>query len=127
MRFGMSGAEVIAYLGMPDKFEGRDDSGLNYRSSRGFGLLVHPRLGVQFITCWSKASVPPFWRVADFAGVTPEGIGMGASRAQIIKAYGKPSREESKGRQADLSYNKLGIAFTLLNDRVVHIAVSKPR
>jgi len=122
VRFGMSGEEVIARFGKPEQLEAK--VGLGYQPSRGFAVLVSGRRGVVSISCFSSWYAKVGFPVAGFAGVTTEGIAMGASREEIIKAYGKPS-SETKGPQTTLAYARLGITFGLRDDQVITISISK--
>ena len=96
IKLGMSKDEVIRLLGPPDKLEGKEGVGLNYISSRGLGVLAPPRAGVVNISCWTSRAgySSQAMKVRDFAGKTDQGIGMGASLQDIIKAYGKPESVE---------------------------------
>lgn len=126
VKFGMTKAEVIKHLGQPEKEEGRGTS-LGY-PSQGFAIGVHPRLGVYMFAFFTRGTTRPFTRprVNDFAGKTPEGIGMGSSEAQIVAAYGKPDTREVKGRQTDLSYNRFRLHYILLSDRLVQFTMMAP-
>jgi hypothetical protein len=64
--------------------------------------------------------------VKDFAGKTTEGIGMGAKEADIVKAYGEPDVKETEEQTTRLGYRKkLGLDFTLFNDKLVQFTLSK--
>jgi outer membrane lipoprotein-sorting protein len=120
VKFGMSQKEVIEKLGQPDKI---DRTSLDY-SSRGYGILVSPQRGVVQIHCFSQASFAV--KVKDFAGKTKEGIAMGASSADIIKAYGEPDSKEVEDGTTRLSYRKkLGLELTLFNDKLVDFVLWK--
>jgi len=68
--------------------------------------------------------------VKAFTARTKEGIGMGSSRADIVKAYGEtkdtiplpPGEQNLPGRDS-LVYKKLGLTFSLVDDKVYHIIV----
>ena len=67
-------------------------------------------------------------KVKDFAGKTKEGIGMGASAAEIIKAYGEPDATEKEEDTTRLLYRKkLGLEFTLGKDKLVQFSLSPVR
>lgn len=118
--FGMSENEVIALLGQPDRTEG--GIGLFYLKSRGVSLLLHPRRGVSEISCWSKKYPGPGTpEMTTFTGKTKEGIGMGASREQVVAAYGEPDRTDSKDPLEILYYGKLGTQFWLAQNNLVSI------
>lgn len=109
LRSGMTIQEVIAELGQPTR---TNAAGLEFS---GFGLFVTPARG-------GMTLFPPF------AGRTTEGIGMGASRADIVRAYGAPpfSKITKPGFEL-LRYDALGIKFQLHDGKVDWIDVtSKP-
>jgi len=60
-----------------------------------------------------------------FAGRTKEGIGMGASRADIIKAYGEPTAAKPIPPNSEvLRYESLGVRFQLEDGKVDLIVVT---
>jgi len=132
VQFGMSKDQVIKHLGRPDKeYPGAETTKLDYVASRGLGLTIHAERGLQMIQCWSDSAPQklPF-PVTTFAGRTKEGIGMGATREQIIDAYGQPDRT---GRSGDLQkafenlyYDKLRIKLTLWQDKLNSITLEAP-
>ena len=106
---GMTIQEVIAELGQPTR---TNAAGLEFS---GFGLFVTPANGEMTL-------FPPF------AGRTKEGIGMGASRADVVRAYGEPpiSKITKPGFEL-LRYDSLGIKFQIHDGRVDWIdIISKP-
>ncbi len=129
VRFGMSKDEVIKHFGQPDKILGKGTE-LNYVSSRGLGFTVDAELGMQKIKCWSDnwPTRLPF-AVTTFAGSTKEGIGMGATREQIVAAYGQPDRTttDAKGYFENLHYDKLRIKFTLWQDKLTSMILEAPK
>jgi hypothetical protein len=140
--FGMKVDDVIRLLEKPDKTvsPNKDYTLLEYYS-RGFSIHTTTQRGVIMVMCYTGK----FWafRVRDFAGRTDKGIKMGAGRAAIEKAYGKPSgvREatmkdvfgeraanpEKKTGQVDLSYDALRLSFSLHDDALDSIMISAPR
>ena len=90
VKFGMKADDVIRLVGKPDKTVSptKDYTLLEYYS-RGFSVHTTTQRGVIMIMCYTGK----FWafKVRDFAGRTDKGIKMGASRAAIEKAYGKPN------------------------------------
>lgn len=126
IKFGMSKEKVIEHLGEPDKTEGKG-LGLNYSTSKGISLFVSPRRGVQTIDCWSDQYPSPFAKISKFTGKTKEGIAMGASREQIVAAYGEPDRVTTQGPMTTLHYNKLQTHFMLLRKRLVNLKMNAPR
>jgi outer membrane lipoprotein-sorting protein len=122
VKFGMSKKEVIEKLGEPDKIDQRGLA-LDYLS-RGYSIMVHPKRGVMMITCYTQATFVV--KVKDFAGKTKEGIAMGASAADIVKAYGEPDDKETKDETTYLKYRKkLKMEFTLFNDKLVQYSLNK--
>lgn len=120
-KFGMSKKDVIEKLGEPDEII--RDMGLEYRS-RGFGLLVSHARGLVAITCYTQETF--VLKVKDFAGKTREGIAMGASSADIIKAYGEPESKETNEGMTYLHYRKKWkMEFTLFNDKLVQYSLYK--
>ncbi|HBI46476.1 MAG TPA: hypothetical protein DDY78_27030 [Planctomycetales bacterium] len=120
VKFGMTKEQVIKELGEPDKID-QKGMALDYLS-RGYSVLVSPRRGVMMITCYTQATFVV--KVADFAGKTKEGIGMGAKSADIVKAYGESDATEKEEQMTRLSYRKLGLEFTLANDKLVEFSLS---
>lgn len=129
VKFGMSRKEVIKQLGPPD----RDEAGarVDYRESRGLYVLLCPGSGVCMIDCWSKAFPTAAAELTTFSGKTDKGIGMGASRKQVIAAYGEPDKEsEISSREIGvlvaLRYERLKAQFTLREDKLVRIKIRAP-
>lgn len=121
VKFGMSKQEVIDRLGEPDKIDQRG-TGLDY-SSRGFAVMVSPIRGVRLLTFYTQKTI--IVKINDFAGKTKEGIGMGSTAAEIIKAYGEPEAKETEEITTRLNYRKsLGMEFTLFNDKLVMFSIS---
>ena len=123
VRFGMSKEEVIKHLGQPDKgIEelGQDTVRLNYISSRGLNFGLNPTVGVNYIKCYSK-EYPGESIVTAFTERTTKGVAMGASRNQIVTAYGEPDRTDSNGPLTILYYDNLRSEMIITNDRLVGI------
>lgn len=106
---GMTIQEVITELGPPTR---TNAAGLEFA---GFGLFICPLTG-------EFTMVPPF------AGHTTEGIGLGSSRADVIKAYGEPSVAKIiKPGFELLRYSSPSISFQLHDGNVDWIDVfTKP-
>jgi hypothetical protein len=104
---GMTVQEVIAALGQPSR---TDAAGLEFKS---VGLFICPDTG-------EVTLVPPS------AGRTKEGIGMGSSRADIIRAYGEPSsvKGAAKSGHEFLGYSPSHMSFQLHNDKVTWMQIS---
>jgi len=124
VRFGMSEEEVVKILGQPDK---RKPRSLIYRPL-GLSVTVHPKLGVFSFGCFTKRAIPWWDRFStnDFRGATKDGIRMGSSEGEIVRAFGKPDERDDQGRQVDLTYETLGLWFLLLSDRMIQFSMMIP-
>jgi len=124
IRFGMPKENVMKEIGKPEKVQDRGMSFLY--CSKGFSLLVSPNGGVQNFNFYTRKAAPPFTLVKDFGGKTKEGISMGASRSEILAAYGLPDSERKNGPQITLEYDHLELTFILLKDKLVQFFMSMP-
>jgi hypothetical protein len=62
--------------------------------------------------------------VNPFAGVTQEGIGIGSTRAELIKAYGNPSQDQHFDHgDENLWFAPLSTSFYLENDKITSFIV----
>jgi hypothetical protein len=106
---GMTIQEVVAKLGQPTR---TNAAGLEFSN---FGLFICPNIG-------EFTLFPPF------AGHTKEGIGMGSTRADVIKAYGEPTTAKSTGSGFELlRYGSLDMKFQIHDGKVDWIdVISKP-
>ncbi len=121
VRFGMSKEEVIKHLGQPDEeVVIQDVIRLDYISSRGINFGLYPTVGVNYIKCYSK-EYPGISRITTFVERTKKGIAMGASRNQIVTAYGEPNRTDSNGPLTILYYDNLRSEMIITNGRLVGI------
>ena len=127
VRFGMSKDEVVKHFGWPDKTSAGEETKLSYVASRGLSFAVDAELGLQEISCWSEGMLPS--GVTTFAGRTKEGIGIGATREEIIAAYGQPDRTstDSKGVIQNLHYDKLRARFSLLEGKLRSMIMEAPK
>jgi hypothetical protein len=126
IKFGMSVDEVTDVLGEPEREEGGGIA-MFYLGSMGLNITTEPTKGVREIHCWSADyPIPAPEAIGTFAGRTEKGIAMGASREQIIAAYGQPDSDETKGPVQVLMYNQLKMQFDLAGDNLVHIALKGP-
>ena len=128
--FGMSKEEVIEHIGRPDHIMGIGTE-LNYVASKGLSLTVPPDVGMQKIKCWSE-NLPTklHFRVTTFAGSTKEGIAMGATREEIITAYGQPDRTRTTGPKEEvenLYYDELRIKFSLWQGKLIAMILEAPK
>jgi hypothetical protein len=119
VRAGMSMDEVIAQLGKPD---GSGSRHLEYRRL-GFAVGFGGDGAVNLILCGNSSGVNDSLAKA-FTGRTKEGLGLGSRRADIVKAYGEPSRvEKAPAGRESLKYSHLGLTFSLLEGQVYHVIV----
>jgi hypothetical protein len=109
LRSGMTIQEVIAVLREPSR---TNAAGLEFSN---VGLFICPDKG-------EFTLFPPF------AGRTAEGVGMGSSRADVVKAYGEPSVAKiTKPGFELLRYRSLRLSFQLHDGKVDWIDVfTKP-
>jgi len=132
VRFGMSKDEVIKHLGRPNKeYPAAETTKLDYVAARGLGLTIHAERGLQIIQCWSDSGPQKFpFPVTTFAGRTEEGIGIGATREQIIDAYGPPDRTSRSSDQQEafenLYYDKPRIKLTLWQEKLMSMTLEAP-
>ncbi len=126
VKFRVSREEVEKLLGKPDGVNQPVPGGLAILDygSRGFYLHVSPKMGLLLIMCVSEKIMAT--RVRDFAGKTDKGIGLGASKAEIIKAYGEPTSHETSDGTTSLSYSKLRAEFTIFEDKLVQMMFNRP-
>ncbi len=116
---GMTLDQVRAELGEPQR---TTPNALEY-TKLGFAVMPGPDGLVQVIMCGDVigANGP---LVKRFTGRTKEGIGLGSSRADLVKAYGEPSKDEKfAGARESMKYDSLGITFSLENGTVHHMIV----
>jgi len=120
VRAGMSMDEVIAQLGKPDGKPG--DRLLEYRRL-GFAVGFGRDGAVNVVMCGNSTGVNDSLAKA-FTGRTKEGLGLGSSRADVVKAYGEPSGvEKGPAARESLKYSPLGLTFLLLEGKVYHMTV----
>jgi outer membrane lipoprotein-sorting protein len=146
-KFGMSMQDVIQLLREPEEINTREApdgiirtaadlkntvtfQSLRYRS-RGFTITIHPTEGFRNVVFQAHLKNAPIGRT--FKGKTKEGIGIGAGREKIMKAYGSPNYDRSnktpdeKTTYTQLTYWDLGLNFTLKDGNVDRMSVSTPR
>ena len=116
----MTTQQVVAELGEPDQTQ---NSALEYVN---LGMLVVPSKDghVQMVLCVDSRKGEPFTN--SFAGHTKEGIGIGSSRADVIKAYGQPTATQSMGGKSgfeELRYKSQGLMIEIKEGKVYSIAV----
>jgi hypothetical protein len=127
VEFGMSREQVEKALGKADEVKDQGVVWMNY-GSRGLFIHVSKTRGVITIACYCQRIQA--LRIRDFSGKTDKGIAMGASIADVVKAYGEPSRKDSNeknGGTTTLYYDKLNGWFSFLDDKLVEILLNFPR
>jgi hypothetical protein len=144
-KFGMTKEEVIKVLGKPDRefMQGKMTFLAYY--SRGFELWImpadHPRHGLSHASCMGQYGFAV--KLREFKGKTDKGIGLGASRADVEKAYGVPvggtparpkgdvgkdaAKPEADSDQIDMYYDGGCLRFFLIKDKVYQIWIDAPR
>jgi len=67
--------------------------------------------------------------ITTFPGRTKEGIGIGATRDEIVAAYGQPDRTstDSKGVIQNLHYDTLRARFSLLEGKLRSMILEAPK
>jgi len=123
---GMTVEQVVEKLGEPNK---RSAFILEY-PQLGFSVMFGKKNTALVVFCGDASGLPNSPLVKAFTARTKEGIGMGSSRADIVKAYGEtkdtiplpPGEQNLPGRDS-LVYKKLGLTFSLVDDKVYHIIV----
>lgn len=126
VRFGMSKDQVIQHLGEPDRMEAGGMM-IQYVKSKGISLMLDPTRGVRSIDCWSTDHPHAMPGMTSFAGKTKEGIAMGASREQIVTAYGEPDRTVPRGDIEVLFYDKLQTQFMLIQNGLINMRIRASR
>jgi len=127
VKFGDSRDAIIAAFGKPDQIQAQGKE-LNYVASRGVSYTVDADMGLQRIKLWSEnwPTTLPF-AVSTFAGKTKADIGMGATREQIVAAYGEPDRTSTADSPSlkdiieNLHYDKLEMKCTLAHGKLAAI------
>jgi hypothetical protein len=131
--FGMSIDEIVRALGEPNwRKEHRFSNNLNPQPELGVkeaekakfiatelgydarGFRITANQGVLIgIECFNRSAMGP--SVRDFRGKTREGIKLGASRADVIKAYGEP---QARIGTTIFEYAKLGWSFSFRGEQL---------
>jgi hypothetical protein len=61
-----------------------------------------------------------------FQGKTREGIRLGATPDEVLKAYGKPDTQNDSSSYAALTYQKRGLIFEFRHGKLASISVHSP-
>src|SRR4051812_48214750 len=121
VRSGMTIQQIIKQLGEPDRREGN----LLAYSNLGFTVIAGKDGTVHSVLCVDVAGKEGAIKKS-FAGHTKEGIGIGSSRADIIRVYGEPTKIETQGDLSNyeiLRYIPLGLFFTVHEGKVDTMAL----
>lgn len=117
---GMTIQQVISELGPPERTNGPALEYLN------LGFYVIGRAGMAYtVVCVNPSDHKGPFRKA-FAGHTKGGIGIGSSRADVIRVYGEPTKTETPQAGPEyeiLRYESPPLFFRLRNGKVETIAV----
>jgi hypothetical protein len=120
IKAGMSEAEVVALLGQADTNHQRT---LEYWN---LGVWVNFQEGrVHIVMCVDPSAEQSSFKKA-FVGHTQEGIAIGSSRAEILQAYGEPSKTETSEATPGveiLRYHKQGLFLSLRGGKLKAIGV----
>ena len=127
IKFGDSKDGIIGIFGEPDEIQAQGNE-LNYVASKGMGLTIDADMGLKRIKLWSENWPQKLlFTVSTFAGKTASDVGMGATREQIVAAYGEPDRTSTPDSQSftavieNLHYDKVKTKFTLADGNLVAI------
>jgi type II secretion system protein G len=121
IRAGMTAQQVIEQFGQPGSLGMNLTNILSYYTL-GFSAWVGRDGFVMRVLCGSPTTNDDRGARA-FKGRTKEGIGMGSTRADLVKAFGEPSSVRNDGAREFLSYRDSGLAFTLTGGAVHQITV----
>jgi hypothetical protein len=119
VRAGMTVEQVRAELGKPQRTTA---NALEY-TSLGFAVMPGPDGVVQVVMCGDVIGLNgPL--VKRFNGRTKQGLGLGSTREELIKAYGEPTNDQRfLGNRESMRYDPLGITFSLEGGKVHHMIV----
>jgi outer membrane protein assembly factor BamE (lipoprotein component of BamABCDE complex) len=121
VRKGMSAEQVETALGKPDRKSGRNEGIWEY-TRFGFAVFTTPA-GVPVVMCGDSSGADSAL-AKTFKARTKENIGMGSTRAEILKAFGQPTTTEQSPINGEiLEYKTIGLRFTLSGGKVHHLIV----
>ena len=124
VNFGMTPEQLTAALGEP-KFKNPHGITEGWR---------YPTLGIEVLLTKGKVRGVACGGLAGhndamvqaFTGKTPEGIGMGSSEDDVVKAYGQPeSSRDLPATSRQLTYRKPYATFTLIAGKVTGIETTR--
>lgn len=126
---GMTTNEVEAILGKPDKWEGKK---MVYYKRYGMSVVQSDQ-GAAAVDCGAKLGSQDqklgYPGVKKFTGHTKEGIGMGSSKADLLRAFG-PATSYSTMTVRDkapllfIAFQNQKLRFVLASDKVISIFVN---
>jgi hypothetical protein len=121
LKFGMSRTEMEKILGPPERSTGMACEYL----SKGMAVLGSRDTAVGAIL-FGDMNYPQGPLVQACKYKTDKGIGMGSTYDEMVKAYGTPSSIAPMGQGKMASYKQIEATFSLVNDRVIHMAFRHP-
>ncbi len=115
IQLGMTREELRAQLGAPSQSVGPDRNGRSALSYPGGFSAV----------CDSNGLVVSIQAGEKFRGRTKEGIGIGSSKADVVRAFGAPDKTEANtDTSASIYYFERGLRLNIgTNGKVEHIWV----
>jgi hypothetical protein len=141
VKFGTKVEEIVRLLGEPDWRHDREDvsalplpgeeppagevairTELRY-DRRGFRLTANDWRGLYSIYCFNNRDGDLATTEHGFRGKTKEGIALGASLEDVMKAYGEP---ETQKHVDYVSYQKRGYAFMFHDKKLVSVLAWPP-
>ena len=126
VRYGMKREDVWKVLGKPYIRPGIPIPRADEYPYRGFSVTYSQEGAVAAFLCGSGSGDDGAVLARSFRGRTPEGIGMGSSKEETLRAYGTPSSDRmDKSGSGELVYRPRrgdGRSFTFRNGRLVHLA-----
>ena len=122
IEFGMTVQQMKDILGKPDVA----GTGISYMyTSLGIEIVAKGKVTISAILCGNPSNRKdlPMLKAMEEACKfkTAEGIGIGSTEVQVLKAFGQPTRR----RDDTLLYKNKRISFSLANDKVIGIWVGK--
>ena len=118
-KFGMTKDEVANALGEPDeKKEIRGGSMWTY-DSRGFHLTFDQLDAGHLVSI--ACHMERRYRSAEFTGATAEGIGIGSSQEDVLRAYGEPEEDSVRDGLGAMRYFKLGMTVGIAKGKVADL------
>lgn len=121
LQIGMSQEEVRAAVGEAE----RTSLGAWEYLSGGYAVFFDTDRHTVDAIAGGDTGYPRGALVKAFVARTREGIGMGSTRAEVVKALGEPDNDRRLGNGTqELSYQ--GLELVLVEGSVVHVTVRRP-